>query len=137
MSYVTKKVIFPLRELSAFVKAINPKEKLELDLKGLDVDLDWYFLTKTKKMGAYFVTTSPTKNTCFIIGMDKNPSSVCVPKIYYVKDIDRWGSTATVYNPSKLKLEYITLLELYILYGFFIGNLSENHKPKLIKQLAG
>lgn len=134
MSMITKKVIFPMRELSTFVRAINPKELLELDLTKLDTNSEWFYLTKTKKIGAYFVTTSPTKDSCFIIGISLNPSSVVVPIIYYIKAIDRWGSHATVYNPSKAKMERITLLELYILYGFFIGNLSTTHKPKLIKK---
>lgn len=125
-----------MRELSTFVSAINPKEKLDLDLNNLDPNSEWFYLTKTKKIGAYFVTTSPTKNACFIIGISLNPSSLVVPTIYYIKSIDRWGSTATVYNPSKAKMDRISLIELYILYGFFIGNLSSTHKPKLIKQQA-
>jgi hypothetical protein len=134
MATVIKRVVTPIRELATFVRAINVKCKIELDIDTLDKKVDWFYLSKTKKMGAYFIQEKPDDKTVFIIGIDKNPSSVNNPIIYYVKRIDRWGSVATVYDPAKVRLSEITLLELYTLYGFLIGNLSPTHKVLRIKR---
>ena len=131
---ITKNVLIAPKELSTFVRSINPKEKLELSIEDLNPEWDWYFLTKTKKTGAYFVETKPTRGAVFIIGMSKSPSSVVIPIIYYVKDLDTRCTIATVYNPQKVQMSKITLLELYILYGFFIGTLSNTYKIKKIKK---
>lgn len=137
MSFVTKKVIFPLKEISAFARASVGADTIELDVANLDTTWDWFYLSKTKKPGAYFVHTTASKDTMFIVGISHDPSSVVTPKIYMVKFIDRWGSVATVHDPLKMKMTQITLIELYMLYGFFIGNLSTTHKPKLIKKQVG
>ena len=131
----TKTVFIAPKELMAFMKAADSKEKVDIDLRELPEDTTRYFLSRTKKIGAYFVHSKPNPDAVLIIELQENPSSVQYPKLYRVNYIDVSGTIATVYDPMKIKLgEHITALELYYLYGVLSGKFAKKFKFKTIRR---